>query len=332
MYVSNPPILTQRTVIVLGAGASCGVGYPTNADLVGNICRKFSRPNQYRDIALEAKLFSENDIESFVRDLSHSQYESIDQFLKDRPKYETFGRFAIAMEIIFGENEDPLMEMGRRSWYLRLRTIIGNTPSSHKLSIITFNYDRSLEHYLYRAIKAATDWTDEKIAAEIGSLGILHVHGHVGALPWQSSEGRWYDNNLKGKDFFAASKEIVLAHDGPNEALTNSLQGLVENADRIYFFGFGFHHANLLKLGLPVRRDNFGGGDGKSRFMGASTTNMRHEDLAALKKLYPRLKPFTTIEEGLTDLVQNGTAAPVQRTQMRRVLRFGDGLGDGAWR
>jgi hypothetical protein len=296
------------TVIVLGAGASRAVGYPTNAELVDNICRKFKSPNGHYETATKANLFAGDQIDGFIRDLDHAQYESIDKFLSERKEYAALGRYAIASEIISWESEDGLMTRGRNSWYFKLRNFLGNTPSDHRLQIITFNYDRSLEHYLFRAIKASTNKPNEEIASEISKLNIIHMHGSVGALPWQNSGGRFYAHEIEGHEIFDSSKQIRLSHEDAGKWLGISPTSLIEQAERVYFFGFGFHEDNLLKLGIPrnITRNR--------QFFGASAVEMPLEDRTALKSRYLNLPLFESIDEGLDHLIKHGTKeTPVQK-------------------
>jgi hypothetical protein len=315
MYQLNPPRLRAKTVIVLGAGASCDVGYPTNAELVDNICLKFKPPNGHYETTVKGNLFGPTQVESFVRDLEHAQYESIDKFLSERPEYSALGRYAIASEIISWENEDALMQRGKKSWYLKLRGFLGNTPSDHPLKIITFNYDRSLEHYLFRAIKASTNKPDGEILAEISRLRILHVHGHVGALPWQNSSGRFYSGKVESREIFDSSKQVLLSHEKVDRRDETDPAHLIDEADRVYFFGFGFHEENLLKLGIPQSMTR------TQKFFGASAKGMPDEDRAALKSRYFNLPLFETIDEGLDHLIKHGTKDTSVPQRIPQVIR-----------
>ena len=70
-------------------------------------------------------------------------------------KYERIGKIAIALELCPYENENILLGDQNGHWmkYLWHRMLSEvSRPSDllkNKLSVLTFNYDRSLEHYLY---------------------------------------------------------------------------------------------------------------------------------------------------------------------------------------
>ncbi|MGH7216991.1 MAG: hypothetical protein ACREIG_07135, partial [Nitrospiraceae bacterium] len=57
------------------------------------------------------------------------------------------------------------------------------TFHENKLSLITFNYDRSLEFYLHRAIKRLWDLDDNEAAEVLKAVPIIHIHGKIDALP-----------------------------------------------------------------------------------------------------------------------------------------------------
>ena len=67
--------------------------------------------------------------------------------------------------------------------------VSSNEFSEHALSIITFNYDRSLEEYLYRVLGALYNRDAEEL---VQGLSIIHVHGDLGPLDWESQRGRKY--------------------------------------------------------------------------------------------------------------------------------------------
>jgi len=57
------------------------------------------------------------------------------------------------------------------------------------LTIVNFNYDRCVEHFLFHAIQAWSLKGEAQVIELMNSLNIYHPYGTVGALPWQSREG-----------------------------------------------------------------------------------------------------------------------------------------------
>jgi len=59
------------------------------------------------------------------------------------------------------------------------------------IKIITFNYDRSLEQFLYWAIKASFRLGDEQVFDELRKLPLLHVYGEVVR---RCERSKWFSN------------------------------------------------------------------------------------------------------------------------------------------
>ena len=86
---------------------------------------------------------------SFSQELHYSRI-SVDAFLEHRPEYLQIGKLSIALCIMAHEHEKKLFN-AQRNWYDYLRIKLNSSFDEfgdNKLSIITFNYDRSIEHYL----------------------------------------------------------------------------------------------------------------------------------------------------------------------------------------
>ena len=56
---------------------------------------------------------------------------------------------------------------------------IGKVP----LTIITFNYDRSIEAFLFQSIKYRYKMRDDETRSVFNSLPIIHPHGILGEYP-----------------------------------------------------------------------------------------------------------------------------------------------------
>jgi hypothetical protein len=136
---------------------------------------------------------------------------SIDGYLnrhQDQPLVQQCGKLAIAQIILESENgcgmhvdlSTPNRLVFRdaaqvhQSWFQRLWSILetGIIRSKNienifdKLHVITFNYDRTLEHFLLIGLQQAYHVSERDAAAIINAkLDIDHVYGQVGDLPWQ---------------------------------------------------------------------------------------------------------------------------------------------------
>jgi len=122
----------------------------------------------------------------------------------------------------------------------------------NKLSVITFNYDRSWEHYLFTALKHRYRITDNECVESLSSMPIIHVYGSLGSLPWQASNySRSYEKTNDLSEIQKASKQIIVMSEKEEYAsVFHTVFKLMEKASKIYFLGFGYHNTNLRRLGI----------------------------------------------------------------------------------
>jgi hypothetical protein len=60
-----------------------------------------------------------------------------------------------------------------------------------------FNYDRSLEHFLFTALKYSSGKSDDECAGKLKTIPIIHLHGDLGALPHTGAAlARPYNSNI----------------------------------------------------------------------------------------------------------------------------------------
>lgn len=251
----------HNTVIVLGAGASADVGYPTNKQLHDAIYIKLStkndvyRANELYKAALAAG-FQSDHILSFGKLLHQSTAETVDEFLRFSPSFRGLGKFCIAHELIRIEDQPDLIERGKKCWYQIFRKAIGldlHSPPNN-ISIITFNYDRSLKHFIYLGYEALHESLHHPHAIRnaVGKLGFLHVHGELSPLPWtERRDSREYGPVSDAKMLRTVSQSILIADEASDASYHPEAPSvIVKQASKIIFLGFGFHQENMRKLGL----------------------------------------------------------------------------------
>jgi len=110
---------------------------------------------------------------------------SVDAFLEGRPEFLDVGKFAIAYCLIPFESEANLFTPpgDHGDWYGYLSERLNRSFDEfehNKLSIVTFNYDHSLEHYLFTSL---LNWHGRSVDDCIGKfakLPIIHVYGQLG--------------------------------------------------------------------------------------------------------------------------------------------------------
>jgi hypothetical protein len=149
-------VIKRPTVLVLGAGASAPFGFPSGRklrdDIIAGLRKETAQPFQL----LTAAGFDVNHVASFRDALRRSGQPSVDVFLEYRPEFIPVGKVAVAASLIPYEDETKLWS-GDDNWYEHLWKHLGpslmdDIAQSH-LSVVTFNYDRSLEQFLFSALR-----------------------------------------------------------------------------------------------------------------------------------------------------------------------------------
>jgi hypothetical protein len=265
-------MIKTPTVLVLGAGASMPYGFPSGNDLkniiLDNLLKNHS--SGWYDF-----LASQNVTEGFARNfgdlLRRSGSQSIDLFLSTHADFIPCGKICIALALIPLEEENRIYESElncRDKWYEYLWSKIHEPKQSsflnNNLSIITFNYDRSFDYFLYNAIKSCyfDRSLDSGNYAEIESLfksiNILHIHGQLGHLPGLGNNSRNYIPNLTEEAIQIAWRQIrvISEHNYQSETYRQAYQRL-QKAERIYFLGFGYNENNLETLTFDQINEKF---------------------------------------------------------------------------
>jgi hypothetical protein len=215
--------------------------------------------------------FSNKDVNIFRDSLFYSGRNSVDAFLEHRQEFIDLGKASIAKALIPFENQATLFSTGN-SWYKYFFNLLNTSfdafPQNH-VSIVTYNYDRSLEHYLFTALKNSYGKEDSECAKALGAIPIIHLHGQLGYLPWQSdSNVRAYDLNATVDAVAVSSKHIKIIHESiEHDEEFSEANKLLQNAMAIYFIGFGYDITNLKRLKMPPQngRDIQGTGFGLKR-------------------------------------------------------------------
>jgi hypothetical protein len=183
-------MINSRVVVVLGAGASQPYGFPIGKQLKAAVLelQNHQSTHPFRK-SFEIGRYDPKLFEAFVSELSRAPFDSVDAFLEARPEFVDIGKHAIAFVLIRKETVNALLDPGidkQGNWYkyiLQLMLDDGlDQLQSNKLSIVTFNYDRSLQQYLIMSLMSAYALTFDKAAAELKFLKIIPVHGQLGTL------------------------------------------------------------------------------------------------------------------------------------------------------
>jgi hypothetical protein len=257
-------VLPSKTLLVLGAGASRPYGFPTASELRSLILGESDPETQqfhyrmgflppvhsYKEWILDslAPIFSVPVIEDFQDRFRRSEVVSVDRFLADNEKDEPLGRAFIAAILLRCEKDDSLAG----DWYKTLfnHLIDENPHSLEVLSVLTFNYDRSLERYLYRAYMGLHNDDDNAARRLVERVKVIHVYGSLGhlfvppSLPFPEIPYGDYHHIKKATGNF----HLIRAHEASSEI--KRIQQMISDANRIIFLGFGFDQMNLKAIGM----------------------------------------------------------------------------------
>lgn len=249
-------MIHARTVFVLGAGASIPYGFPTGAQLKAVICRDAAGPDTMLYSLMRGCGFSEAELGDFCSALALSGLPSVDSFLELRQEYMEIGKVAIAAALIPLEAPERLADSsGGKDWYGYLYDHLRGRPAEfqHNLvSFLTFNYDRSLEAYLFQAFRFSYGLKDEQVAQTLGFLPIVHLYGRLGPLPWQDKTGRPYGSQVTAEVARSCAKGIRIIREAaspPVPRMSDAFR-LLKDAEVICFLGFGYSPQNLARLFL----------------------------------------------------------------------------------
>jgi hypothetical protein len=277
----------RRTLFIVGAGASVEVGMPVGIDLakrivklvdfegadpgpspnsgdgdmifLGQFHRRFGIVDAYRQAGWA--------IRDGVR-LTHS----IDDFLDMHNGNETvqrMGKAAIVQTILAAETDSSLFfnpygyqetfNKIEGTWFMKFFRMLGrgiNLGNAknifEKVSFITFNYDRSIEHFLIHALSLVYTMSLEDAASIVGNLNIIHPYGTVGDLPLLSSDNPVPYGPLRGSDKFdytvLAERIKTYTEQADEETVLKKILALVDAAECVVFLGFAYYSQHMQML------------------------------------------------------------------------------------
>ena len=275
-------MITRPTVFILGAGASIPYGFPSGRQLRNNVIKRLQSANYggWHDILRDLG-FIPSEINNFVVALRGSGLISIDAFLERRTEFMEIGKATIALGLIQYEEQNRLNnpDNDERSWYEyfynKLITQSLEYFIMNRVSIITFNYDRSFEQYLFTTLKFTFGKTDKECAELLKNFSIIHVHGQLGNLPWQAQNSRHYSQTETVEEVKKAVEGIVVVSEVNVDSFEFSRAfELLAEAERIYFLGFSYLNQNLSRLKINnIRAQNKASFYGTTFGMGLSDKN-----------------------------------------------------------
>lgn len=227
--------------------------------------------------------------------------ESIDQFIDeygDVTKLPEVARVAIAYCLLSAESGtsmgpprlDPrdasrTMADLRSSWLgYMLRFHRSNVKRRRDLlselddiEFITFNYDRTIEQYLWLHLTRTIGINANEARSCIERIKIVHVYGQMGQLP--ELGGKIPFGDFSPWSVLSASKEIRTFSESVDSARARLIADAMASADRHIYLGMAFHPQNMQIL-FPEGRPR----EGARGF--ATVLGLRNRRLGEVEALY----------------------------------------------
>lgn len=296
--------MKYKITLVLGAGASVAMGYPVGSELTKEIIT--NAEGSYSQLICDEVSHHQEELEDFIDQFKKSQINSIDEFLAKRKEFREIGKRTIAAILLDKEDPEKLWNCSHKDhWYKYFFNQLVNGKQWDELdfsriSIVTFNYDRSLEHYLASALTALYGKPTSQSFNKISEMNIIHVYGSIG--PCDPKEKNYftygdgkYSNHLK----IAESQLKVIPEGRDDDPTLTQARNALASSERIAFLGFGFDKTNLERLNSrETCRQHLENEDGYlERMIIASTLGMSNPEIlvAARTTANPNLSIYDVI-------------------------------------
>lgn len=253
-------IRRAKTTLVLGAGASMAYGFPSGPRLRECIIAGLDEgEGQQKPLYLRLREagYTQEALQVFLARLRNLPTYSIDRFLEANPPLREIGCFAIAAELVGYEVTDALLHPSGGDWYQYLfnELLVGQEYRAGWLRVLTFNYDRSLEQYLFNGLVDGLGWAPERAAPAVSTPNFIHLHGQLGDLPW------WYQppGSVPGREYSTVCNPAVIEQcvrsikvigdsELSEEAAFEDAHEILEESHVICFLWFAYDPKSLTRL------------------------------------------------------------------------------------
>jgi len=277
-------MFSQPIVFVIGAGASVEFGLPGGADMKKKLAEtlNFNKRNDgqlFGDRAVYDLLGNrfgqqaadrQNDATELAARIG--EFESIDEALhwfSGRPNIVSIGKAAIVREILQSERTSGLFNQQNpdiipskvyaETWLPHFLSMLVSSLRREQslelfrnVSLINFNYDRTIEHYLYSRLRTDFGFEPAEAIDAISTLAMIRPYGSVGPLPWQREGGIGvsFGEYIGDHERLFQLAENVRTYTEQNLAheLRFEIRSAIDSARLVVFLGFGFHQQNMTLL------------------------------------------------------------------------------------
>jgi hypothetical protein len=272
----------QPIVFVVGAGASAEFDLPLGFQLKSSIKLALSFAKGAvgsgdrsmfemlgNRFGQEAAKYHEAAMELAAR---IDEFESIDEALHwftTRPEIVLLGRGEIVRQILSAERrsklfnaENPTLIRANRyddTWLPYFLSMAMGSQTREQAAampfqniiVVNFNYDRTIEHFLFSRLQTNFGLTDTEVKEAIASLNVIRPYGSVGPLPWQNGTAVPFGDVITTdheKLFTLAGNVRTYTEQHLSSDLQPQVRSAVESARLVVFLGFGFHQQNMALL------------------------------------------------------------------------------------
>jgi hypothetical protein len=256
-------VIQRPVVLVLGAGASKPYGFPVARELLTGIRKSLSTEQAFR-VRLLGSDYSETEIGNLHSALMGSPVGSVDEFLEipAHARLIKVGKAAIAAYLLPREFARNLLPDAQEDdWYEYLFRRMKDGASSlneflqNGVSFVTFNYDRSLEQFMFHALCSTYGATPTQVADawKRARTQIVHVYGSFGPLPDLGGTISYgVEPNFTGLLLRQAADSIHIVGESDAQAGITAAQDVLMRCERVCFLGFGYRTANVQRLELKT--------------------------------------------------------------------------------
>lgn len=254
-------MLERQTVFVLGAGASCPYGLPSGLELSKIITNGLRSGQPLMEGLMRNVSRNAEELSRFREEFLESGRNSVDAFLEHRLDLVELGKIITAYALIERENKGTLFtfdDSWLRELYGRMNTKFDDFISN-KIAFVTFNYDRTVEHFFFRSLLNTYGKHVHEVSAVMNKIQIVHLHGRLGYLPWQGG-GEWvpYNSEISTESVLTGANNIKIIHEDISEGEDSDFAAakrLLRDAEQIIFMGFAYNSKNVQRLDIASLRE-----------------------------------------------------------------------------
>lgn len=249
-------MIQKKILFITGAGASVDFGFPSGQGLIDKILEKKWDPLDHEKIGV---VINKEDFTNYQQKIRLSNTPSIDIFIANNSNYEILSKSLIA-NIIGQQEKQAFGKIFQNSWlrYIWHKMIEGCRSfkefQTNNAQFVTFNYDRILEVFFLHSIANFFGITNkhESYSNILKTVPIIHVFGKVGNHQIENPNVyRNFDNTLGTyQSWKNVGQELKTIYETTQSESYRLIQENINEADEIYFIGFGYNTFNLNLLGI----------------------------------------------------------------------------------